>query len=55
MFITDAKLVTEKRAVGSFRTGALPSALSTIEHSIDGTATYELLLLDHEDVSGSYI
>ena len=55
VFITDAKPGTEKRAVGSFRTGALPSALSTIEHSIDGTATYELLLLDHEDVSGSYI
>ncbi|MEE2885769.1 MAG: aryl-sulfate sulfotransferase [Chloroflexota bacterium] len=55
VFIVNAKAGIVSTAAGSFRTSALPSALSTIEHSIEGTATHELLLLDHEDVSGSYI
>jgi hypothetical protein len=40
---------------GTFKTGKLPEALATIEHSTEGSSTSELLLLDYEDVLGSYI
>jgi hypothetical protein len=40
---------------GDFETGKLPVALATIEHSTEGVSTTEILLLDYEDVAGSYI